>query len=144
QLLPDRTDAATHVGVRGARRAHTTHAGGRFRRANGSALSSPTPATGPLAPADATVVVITWNGAHLLPECLDSVRGEGARVLVVDNASTDGTIPLLEQHYPWVELVRSAANVGFAGGVALALEHVRTPVVVLLNNDAQVRAGWLA
>jgi GT2 family glycosyltransferase len=97
----------------------------------------------PLTPRDATVVVVNWNGAHLLPACLDALRGEGADVLVVDNASTDGSRELLAAGYPWVRVVLSPENTGFAGGVALALPQLDTPVLALVNNDAQVRPGWL-
>ena len=86
---------------------------------------------------------MTWNGAHLLPECLDAVLPEGAPVLVVDNASTDGTAELLASRYPDVTVIHSPVNTGFAGGVALALDTVTTPYAVLLNNDAAVRPGWL-
>jgi GT2 family glycosyltransferase len=72
------------------------------------------------------------------------VLSEGAGVLVVDNASSDGTLGLLADQYPSVKVVHSATNTGFAGGVAQALAHIDTPVTVLLNNDAEVRAGWLA
>jgi GT2 family glycosyltransferase len=98
----------------------------------------------PFTPADATVVVVTWNGAAMLSRCLDSVLGEGAAILVVDNASTDGTADLLASRYPSVGVVQSASNTGFAGGVFQALQRVRTPVTVLLNNDAQAQRGWLA
>ncbi|MDX6214605.1 MAG: hypothetical protein QOG99_189 [Frankiales bacterium] len=87
---------------------------------------------------------MTWQGAHLLPACLDAVLPEGAPVLVVDNASTDGTTGLLASDYPQVQVVRNDDNLGFAGGVAKGLEHVTTPYVVLLNSDATVRPGWLA
>jgi GT2 family glycosyltransferase len=96
-----------------------------------------------IAPSDATVVVVTWNGAHLLPACLDSVLPQGARVVVVDNASSDDTLRLLADRYPTVEVIRSQTNTGFAGGVAQALQAVTTPVIALLNNDATVREGWL-
>jgi GT2 family glycosyltransferase len=89
-------------------------------------------------------VVVTWNGAHLLADCLDAVLGQGGQVLVVDNASVDGTAALLARRYPHVRVLTSPINSGFAGGVALALAEVATPVVVWLNNDAVVGPGWLA
>lgn len=90
------------------------------------------------------MVIVTWNGAHLLPSCLDAVLAEGAPVVVVDNASEDDTLALLAEHYPSVRVLRSDVNTGFAGGVVLALETVTTEYAVLLNNDAVVRPGWLA
>jgi len=96
-----------------------------------------------IAPSDATVVIVTWNGAQLLPACLDSVLPQGAQVVVVDNASADDTLQLLNDRYPGVRVVRSMSNSGFAGGVAQALAVVDTPITVLLNNDATARDGWL-
>ena len=95
----------------------------------------------------ATVVVVTWQGAHLLPDCLDAllreVRAGDAQVVVVDNASTDGTAELLAARYPAVRRIASDRNRGFAGGNNLALADVDTDVAVLLNNDAVVQPGWL-
>lgn len=65
-------------------------------------------------------------------------------MLVVDNASSDETAALLAERYPTVRVLTNPVNTGFAGGVARALEQLTTPVVVLLNNDAVVRSGWLA
>jgi GT2 family glycosyltransferase len=64
-------------------------------------------------------------------------------VLVIDNASTDGTTELLARDYPSVRVERLPTNTGFAGGVAHALERVTTSYLVLVNNDAVVRPGWL-
>ena len=96
----------------------------------------------------ATVVVVTWQGAHLLPACLDGLtaqRGPRARfaVWVVDNASTDGTAELLRTRYPWVRVLPNRDNQGFAGGCNLALREVSTPYAVLLNNDARPEPDWL-
>lgn len=89
---------------------------------------------------DVTAVVITWDASHLLPGCLASLAAQTVRdrieVLVVDNASTDDTAQVLAQH-PDVRVVRNERNLGFAGGLAVALAHSTTPFVVLLNNDAR-------
>lgn len=87
----------------------------------------------------ARVVVVSWNGAHLLPECLDSLEGQTIRgrlkILVVDNASTDGSAALVASRYPDVTVIRSERNLGFAGGAALGMADASGDVV-LLNNDA--------
>jgi GT2 family glycosyltransferase len=104
------------------------------------------PAPPPVTAVVVTVVVVTWQGRHLLGACLDSLRRQTVphRVLVVDNASTDGSAELLAGGYPEVRVLRSPRNTGFAGGVALALDAVDTPYVALLNNDATADPGWLA
>lgn len=85
-------------------------------------------------------VVVTWNGAHLLPDCLDSLLAQTVaadlEVLVVDNASDDGTTELLVEHYPTVKVLRTPENLGFAGGVALGTRGFAGDWYVLLNNDA--------
>lgn len=101
----------------------------------------------PQGTARATVVVVTWNAADLLPDCLAGLEEqhlpqEEFRVLVVDNGSTDDTAGMLAG-YPWVSVLRLAENAGFAGGVAAALRHVDTEYVALLNNDARPEPHWL-
>lgn len=86
------------------------------------------------------VVVVTWNGAHLLSDCLGSLRRQSVaplEVVVVDNASADGTIDLVTEQFPEVTLVRSDRNLGFAGGVALGTADFDGDYIALLNNDAQ-------
>ncbi len=93
-----------------------------------------------------TVLVVTYRGAHLLPDCLDALRRQTVahRLLVVDNASADGTAALLADRYPEARVLRLPANTGFAGGVAAGLAAVDTPYVALLNDDAAPDPGWLA
>ncbi len=95
----------------------------------------------------ATVVLVNWNGARLLRSCLDALARQQTsapfQTWVVDNASSDGSVALLEREYPSVRLLRNDANLGFAGGNNTALRQIATPYAVLLNNDATPEPHWL-
>ncbi|HWC41214.1 MAG TPA: glycosyltransferase family 2 protein [Actinomycetota bacterium] len=102
----------------------------------------------PVAEPLVTVVVLNWNGAHLLGDCLDGLAAQDlpegqAAVWVVDNASTDGSLELLAERFPWVRVIANPSNAGFAGGNNVALREVATPFVALLNNDARPEPDWL-
>jgi GT2 family glycosyltransferase len=94
---------------------------------------------------DVTVVVVTWQQRDLVLDCLASVRAQSVpcRVVVVDNASNDGTREAVAASYPDVDVVVLPENRGFAGGMAAGLDHVRTRFVALLNNDAVADPDWL-
>jgi GT2 family glycosyltransferase len=95
----------------------------------------------------ATVVVVNWNGERWLRPCLDALARQQTsfayQVWVVDNASRDGSVALMEREYPDVRILRNAENLGFAGGNNTALRQVTTPYAVLLNNDATPEPDWL-
>ncbi|WP_051274942.1 glycosyltransferase family 2 protein [Cellulomonas sp. URHD0024] len=98
---------------------------------------------------DVTVVTVTYDAADLVLTCLDSLAGQqldGLRmeVVVVDNASSDGTADLVASRRPDVTLIRAGANLGFAGGNNLALRTVRSRYAILLNNDATARPEAVA
>lgn len=95
---------------------------------------------------DLTVVVVTFRGRNLLPACLDSLatQTQAHQLLIVDNGSMDGSADLLAAELPADQRLRLDHNAGFAGGVAAALDRVRTRFVALLNDDAVANPGWLA
>ena len=95
-----------------------------------------------------TVVVLNYNGAHLLPPCLEALAAQDLpdgqmEVWVVDNNSADGSLELLERDFPWVRVLRNSRNDGFAGGNNLAIRSARTPFVALTNNDTQPNPDWI-
>jgi len=91
-----------------------------------------------------TVVVLAHNGSELTIDCLDSLGASSwhtLHVLVVDNASNDGTSALIRKRYPDVEVLRSDVNLGFAGGINLGIDHALrggADHVLILNNDTLV------
>jgi GT2 family glycosyltransferase len=96
----------------------------------------------------ATVIIVNYNGAHLLPGCLDALARQrddapDFDTVVVDNGSSDGSVALLARDFPWARVIVSSRNLGFAGGNNLALHEVSTPYAVLLNNDAAPEPHWL-
>jgi GT2 family glycosyltransferase len=96
------------------------------------------------------VVVLSWNGVQFTRETLDSIArcrvpdGWRAHVIVVDNASTDGSPAAVAAEYPWVELVALPENRRFAGGSNAGLQRALAQgaeAVMLLNNDVQADPG---
>lgn len=97
------------------------------------------------------IVIVSWNVCELLHRCLESIlndladTGLKARVWVVDNASQDGSVAMLQTHFPQVRLIASPQNLGFAGGNNLALRQIAAEgaprYVWLLNPDTKVRPG---
>lgn len=93
-------------------------------------------------PVRLSILIVNWNVRDLLAECLRSVQGEttlaDAEVVVVDNASTDGSVELLRTEFPWVRLVCSSRNLGFAGGNNSGWRFCQGRFRVLLNPDTVV------
>jgi len=98
---------------------------------------------------DLSVVIVSWNVKELLSGCLESVcsslQDEGIehQVLVVDNASSDGSPEMVLQQFPQVRLLANAANKGFAAANNQALAQTQGRYVVLLNPDTVVRRDAL-
>lgn len=93
-----------------------------------------------------SIIIPAWNGRDYLHGCLAALLAHaetGTEVLVVDNASTDGSAEMVEAEFPTVRLIRNAHNLGFAGGCNVGLRQARGEVMILLNQDTEVQVGWL-
>ncbi len=90
-----------------------------------------------------TIIIPNYNGIHYIENCLKSLEGEPARVLVVDNGSTDGSWELVEERFPQVEIISLKSNQGFCGAVNKGILESETTYVILLNNDTVVLPGFV-
>lgn len=99
------------------------------------------------APVDISVVIVGWNAKQYLELCLESLAKAPPRrsmeVFVVDNASTDDSVEMIEGKFPWVKLIKSAENLGFARGNNVAIRQCQGRYVALVNPDVIVFAGCL-
>lgn len=90
-----------------------------------------------------TIVIPNYNGAAYLENCLASLREEPARVILVDNGSTDGSRELVREKFPEVQLMALDKNYGFCTAVNRGMEASKTTYVILLNNDTAVEPGFV-
>lgn len=91
--------------------------------------------------ADVSILIVNWNSGPSLARAVDAAVATGADVVVVDNASTDGSADALDARVPSPRLLRSGRNLGFAGGVNLAARHARGHWLLLLNPDTRIDAA---
>jgi GT2 family glycosyltransferase len=89
---------------------------------------------------DISIIVVNWNTRELLRKCLDSVgttvRGLSHEMIVVDNASTDGSAAMLRERFPRVRLIENLENRGFGTANNQALRVMTGRYALLLNSDA--------
>jgi len=93
-----------------------------------------------------SVIIVNWNGAKYLPDCLDSLQAQSFRdfeTVLVDNGSRDESVHLIRERYPWVKLVVLETNTGYAAGNNVGLAETTGEYVVLLNNDTRAETDWL-
>ena len=100
----------------------------------------------PVVPA-VSVIVVSWNAREFLRACLDSLTAHPGRrpleVIVVDNASGDGSVELVADWYPEVRLIRAGSNLGFARANNLGLAVSRGRWLLLVNSDVVVLPGCI-
>ena len=96
--------------------------------------------------ADISIVIVNYNTIDLLRDCLRSLlqtEGKLCEIMVVDNASSDGSADMVEREFPGVVLVRNQQNAGFSKANNQGMRLARRKYILLLNSDTIVRAGAL-
>jgi hypothetical protein len=109
-------------------------------------MPRPIPDPGPPAGRTTTFIVPAYNQRHLMDFCLAPLLAEAGpdhEVILVDDASTDGTAEYVREQYPRVRVLRLARNRGFAGAVRAGIAASQRPLFALINTDVQVQPGFL-
>jgi GT2 family glycosyltransferase len=91
---------------------------------------------------DLSIVIVSWNAKDYLRKCLSLIRRETtgfeAETIVIDNQSTDGSPDMVRTEFPWVKLIESGNNLGFAKGNNIGLKMATGRYLALINSDVEI------
>lgn len=91
---------------------------------------------------DLTISIINYKTKQLTANCIQSILNKkwkvSYKIIVIDNASGDGSVELFKKNFKGIEIIESNKNLGFAGGHNLALKKIQSRYVLILNSDTEV------
>ena len=93
-----------------------------------------------------SVITVNYNQSEVTCEFLNSLQRityENVEVFVVDNDSQSDNPDIIKERYPYIKLLKTDSNLGFAGGNNVALPHCKGKYILFLNNDTEVEPGFL-
>jgi len=93
-----------------------------------------------------SIIIVNYNGKHFLKDCLESIRtseASGEEIIIVDNASTDGSGEYVRSAFPRVKLMELDRNYGFAEANNRGASVASGTFLIFLNNDTVVTPGWM-
>ena len=93
-----------------------------------------------------SVVVLNWNGDRVIESCLRSVQAQTygpLEVIVVDNASADGSVEVIRSQFPKTQLIVNKANLGFGGGNNVGIRASQGTYIMVLNNDTRLHPNCI-
>jgi GT2 family glycosyltransferase len=94
----------------------------------------------------ASVIIVSYNSKNDLAECIPSLMSQSytnKELIIVDNASADGTVAFIREQYPDIHLVESKSNLGYAEGNNLGFRHSQGDYIVIVNPDTVAHHDWL-
>lgn len=102
---------------------------------------------------DLTVIILSYNTKEITAKCLDKLKlakeycqkklKNNIQVIVLDNASIDGSAQFIKSNYHWVKLIASPTNLGFSKGNNFVMKESKTPYILLLNSDVYLEEDSL-
>jgi N-acetylglucosaminyl-diphospho-decaprenol L-rhamnosyltransferase len=89
-------------------------------------------------PTELTIIILTYNSAHIIKSCLEQLNFNKYKVVIVDNASKDNMIEIVEQNFPQVKIIKLSKNIGYGNGNNVALCETNTDFALILNPDSVI------
>jgi GT2 family glycosyltransferase len=94
---------------------------------------------------DVSIVIVNWNVRDLLRDCITSIYEEteeiSFEIIVVDNASSDGSVDMIKKEFPQIKLIKNKENVGFSKANNQAIKLSKGKYILMLNPDTVVLEG---
>jgi GT2 family glycosyltransferase len=94
-----------------------------------------------------SIIILSWNGRAYLERCISVILrqiDETSEILLVDNASSDGSADFVRARFPHVIVIQNSTNLGVAAGWNVGIAHAKGQILFFLNQDVFVREGWLS
>ena len=94
---------------------------------------------------DLTVIIPNFNGKHILKKCIDSLNNQNCsiKIIIVDNASEDGSAEYIAEKYPEILLIQNKTNLGFSKAVNQGIKYSNTDYFLLINNDVVLESNCI-
>jgi GT2 family glycosyltransferase len=92
-----------------------------------------------------SVIIPHYNGVHYLSPCFNALQKQTYRqleIILVDNGSSDESVAFTRQEFPEIRVIELGRNFGLTGAINLGIEQAQGDIIVPLNNDTEVAAGW--
>jgi hypothetical protein len=93
-----------------------------------------------------SIILVNWNGREWLGKCLSSLQKQtykNIEIILVDNASTDGSIDFIEKNFSKVKVIKNTKNLGFSHGNNIGISKAKGERILLINNDTWVEKDFL-
>lgn len=94
-----------------------------------------------------SIIIVNWNAGKYLKDCIFSLENqtyENFEIIMVDNASSDGSVEFVEKNFPKIRIIKNKSNVGFAEGNNIGIRNSTGDVIALFNPDAKAERNWLS
>jgi len=83
-----------------------------------------------------TIIIVTYNSSNIIVDCINKINYNLYDIIVVDNASTDATVKIIETKFPLLKIIKNSKNIGYGRANNIALRQVETEFAMILNPDA--------